>query len=864
MKNKPQVNKNKPQWLRRLTWLTVAIQGAFPIVCAFTPALAVAQQHFLTRPDNIAEAKNASPEVHWQTDADSLETKTAGLASAAGTALSSRSGQSSSAAAANLATGQANAEIEQWLSRFGTARVQLNADRHFSLKGSQFDLLLPLSDREKQLIFTQGSFHRTEDRSQANLGLGVRHFADGFMTGANAFFDYDLSRDHARSGLGLEYWRDFVKVSANGYVRLTSWKDSKDFADFEERPAHGWDIRTEAYLPAWPQLGAKLNYEQYYGNNVALFDKDRLQKNPHAITAGITYTPFPLLTLEVEQRAGKAGENDTRLGLALNYQIGTPWQQQFSGEAVGALRSLAGNRYDLVNRNNNIVLDYRKTGVLKLATASQITGQAGEQKSLNVVVNSKYGLAHIDWSAAELIANGGKIIADGPASYSVVLPAWHAAAGNANTYTISAVAVDEKGNTSNRAETQITVTEAAIDVNNSALTPASSVLPADGHSQQTLTLTIKDNSGNPVDLNEKEISVVANNEVNGAKVTSFIRQSTGQYTAIVTAGTLPEIFTVTPQARNIALPSATVNITADNAKARISSLTVVKDNAVADGQDQDRVKAVVTDAQGNPLANQAVSFTADHNATVVSSAKTNAQGEITVPVSDIKSGQSEVTARVGDDVREAKVNFVAGEAEQFEMVAVTRKTSVVSGEPLLVRVSAKDANGNPVANRPVAIKSSKAQLHYPATVMLQEDGTAIFKATATYSAPYYVTGSLDGQSKTVELDFTPGPAVLDHTTFMADRTSATADGVSEIKLIFMPRDIYDNAVSNTSYIDHSKDLHFDLSGLPGSKIIRSACDNGVYIEKIVSTQAGRGPVKVQFKDTDVVKALNLTFTASGK
>lgn len=917
MKYKTQVNKTNPQWLRRLTWLTVAMQGAFPIACAFTPAFAAAQQHFLTRavdsaaiktrPYTLGQAETVTsvakkynisvealrqlnqlrtfargfdqlqagdeldvpvtslPEVRWQPDADSLEMKTASLATEAGSALGSRSDNGHSAsAAANLAAGQANAEIEQWLNRFGTARVQLNADKHFSLKASQFDLLLPLSDREKQLVFTQGSFHRTEDRSQANLGLGIRHFAGDFMTGANAFFDYDLSRDHARSGLGLEYWRDFVKVSANGYIRLTSWKDSKDFADYQERPAHGWDIRTEAYLPAWPQLGAKLNYEQYYGNNVALFGKDKLQKNPHAITAGVTYTPFPLLTLEVEQRAGKDGDNDTRLGLALNYQIGTPWQQQFSGEAVSSLRSLAGNRYDLVNRNNNIVLDYRKTGVLKLTTASLVTGHAGEQKSLNVAVSSKYGVAHIDWSAAELIAQGGKIVADGPASYSVVLPAWHSEANGVNTYTISAVAVDNKGNTSNRAETQITVTEAAINVTNSSLTPASSILPADGHSQQTLTLTLKDSQGNPVNLNEKEISVAAGNKLNGAKVTSFIRQSAGQYTAIVTAGTVPEIFTVTPQARNITLPAATVNITADNANARIASLTVVKDNATANGQDQDRVKAVVTDAQGNPLAGEVVSFSADHNATIAQSATTNAQGEITVPVSDLKSGQSKVTARVGGDARETEVNFVAGEAEQFDMVPLSRKTSVVSGEPLLVQVSAKDANGNPVANQSVAIKSSSAQLHFPSTVMLKEDGTAIFKASATWSAPYYVTGSLNGHSKTVELDFTPGPAVLDHTTLIADTRSAAADGVSGITLAFTPGDIYDNAVSNSSYIDHSKDIHVDLSGLPGSKIVRSYCKEGIYITKIVSTQAGSGTVKVEFKDTNVVKSVNLSFTAPNK
>ncbi|MHA3944201.1 inverse autotransporter beta domain-containing protein, partial [Salmonella enterica subsp. enterica serovar Infantis] len=42
----------------------------------------------------------------------------------------------------------------------------------------------------------------------------------------------------------------------------SDWKDSEDFDFYEERPARGWDIRMESWLPFYPQLGAKLVYEQ--------------------------------------------------------------------------------------------------------------------------------------------------------------------------------------------------------------------------------------------------------------------------------------------------------------------------------------------------------------------------------------------------------------------------------------------------------------------------------------------------------------------------------------------------------------------------------------------------------------------------
>lgn len=64
---------------------------------------------------------------------------------------------------------------------------------------------------------------------------------------------------HRRLGLGGEAWTDYLKFSGNYYHPLSDWKDSEDFDFYEERPARGWDIRAEAWLPSYPQLGAKLS-----------------------------------------------------------------------------------------------------------------------------------------------------------------------------------------------------------------------------------------------------------------------------------------------------------------------------------------------------------------------------------------------------------------------------------------------------------------------------------------------------------------------------------------------------------------------------------------------------------------------------
>lgn len=53
--------------------------------------------------------------------------------------------------AANRARGTVNSVVsgktQQWLNQFGTARVQFDTDKNFSLKNSQFDLVVPLYEQ---------------------------------------------------------------------------------------------------------------------------------------------------------------------------------------------------------------------------------------------------------------------------------------------------------------------------------------------------------------------------------------------------------------------------------------------------------------------------------------------------------------------------------------------------------------------------------------------------------------------------------------------------------------------------------------------------------------------------------------------
>ncbi|TXE24600.1 inverse autotransporter beta-barrel domain-containing protein [Serratia marcescens] len=539
-----------------------------------------------------------------QTDADTRTAATyaarAGRAFAAGEV-----GQSTAAWAGSAVAGAAGDRLSQWLGQFGTARVQLDTDARFTLRNAQLDVLLPLYDRDDWLAFTQSSLHRTEDRTQANLGVGLRTFYDDAMLGGNAFLDHDLTGAHTRAGLGIEYWRDFMKLGANTYLRLSDWKTAQDLPDYEARPANGWDLRAEAWLPALPQLGGRLTFAQYYGDAVALFGRDRRQRDPYALTAGLDYTPVPLLTLSAAHSQGAAGENETRLGIAVQYRLGMPWSQQTDPAAVPALRTLAGSRHDLVARDNDIVLTYRKKTLIRLQTVAQMSGEPGELHSLEARVTSTHGLARIDWSAPALLAAGGRLVQTG-GDAGVRLPDYLPGAGADNVYTVSGVAVDREGNRSAPAQTRVTVRPPAAPTWRGTFLPAHTVLPADGRHTQTLTLTLTDARGQPADLPATAITVETGPR-RGATVSAPVRQAPGVYSAIVTAGREAETLTLTPVVDGTRLPAATVTVGQGTPDPAHSTFTVTPDRLTV-GE-----KATLTftagDAGGAPLAGLADDLT---------------------------------------------------------------------------------------------------------------------------------------------------------------------------------------------------------------------------------------------------------------
>ncbi|HAH9799801.1 TPA: inverse autotransporter adhesin-like protein YeeJ [Escherichia coli] len=536
----------------------------------------VRQGDELDVPAQVSEKKLTPPPGN---SSDNLEQQIASTSQQIGSLLAE---DMNSEQAENMARGwassQASGAMTDWLSRFGTARITLGVDEDFSLKNSQFDFLHPWYETPDNLFFSQHTLHRTDERTQINNGLGWRHFTPTWMSGINFFFDHDLSRYHSRAGIGAEYWRDYLKLSSNGYLRLTNWRSAPELDnDYEARPANGWDVRAEGWLPAWPHLGGKLVYEQYYGDEVALFDKDDRQSNPHAITAGLNYTPFPLMTFSAEQRQGKQGENDTRFAVDFTWQPGSAMQKQLDPNEVAARRSLAGSRYDLVDRNNNIVLEYRKKELVRLTLTDPVTGKSGEVKSLVSSLQTKYALKGYNVEATALEAAGGKVVTTGK-DILVTLPAYRftSTPETDNTWPIEVTAEDVKGNFSNREQSMVVVQAPTLSQKDSSVSLSTQTLSADSHSTATLTFIAHDAAGNPV------IGLVLSTRHEGVQditLSDWKDNGDGSYTQILTTGAMSGTLTLMPQLNGVdaAKAPAVVNIISVSSSRTHSSIKIDKD-----------------------------------------------------------------------------------------------------------------------------------------------------------------------------------------------------------------------------------------------------------------------------------------------
>ncbi|MGA5981755.1 inverse autotransporter adhesin IatC, partial [Escherichia coli] len=746
---------------------------------------------------NSPEARNLKA-MQMERDGKDPQMQVAEVAQQSGTLLAR---DMDSEQAASMARGwvasSASAQATDWLSRWGTARVSLGVDEDFSLKSSSFEFLHPWYETPDNLVFSQHTLHRTDDRTQTNHGIGWRYFTPSWMSGVNMFIDHDLTRYHTRTGMGVEYWRDYLKLSGNGYLRLSNWRSAPELDnDYEARPANGWDLRAEGWLPAWPQLGGKLVYEQYYGDEVALFGKDERQNDPHAITAGLSYTPVPLISFSAEQRQGKQGENDTRIGMELTLQPGHSLQKQLDPAEVAARRSLVGSRYDLVDRNNNIVLEYRKKELVRLTLTDPLKGKPGEVKSLVSSLQTKYALKGYDIEAASLQSAGGKVAVSGK-DIQVTIPPYRFTAmpETDNTYPIAVTAEDSKGNFSRREESMVVVEKPTLSLADSTLSVDLQILLADGKSTSTLTYTARDSSGKPIP------GMTLKTQAKGLQdfaLSEWKDNGNGTYTQIVTAGKTSGALSLMPQFNgdDIAKTPALIAIVANTASRADSTIETDQDNYVAGKPIV--VKVTLRDDNGNgvtgrkELLKQAVKVD-NTKADAVSAWTEESEGIYKASYTAHLIGDK-LTAQLtmpGWQTKHSDAFSIVGDKDTAKIAAmqITANNAVARRDHNTVAVTVRDVHQNLLQGQNVTftVVNGAAVFADPngGIVTTDKDGIASVNLASDQAVNSLIKAETNGSSQSVEVSFITGDISQLTSTIKTDDVSYTAGGKIKVSVTLM-------------------------------------------------------------------------------
>ncbi|MES3074193.1 inverse autotransporter beta domain-containing protein [Escherichia coli] len=868
-----------------ITWSVIVTQILSPVSLSLIPANSF--------------ASSGNKDVTQIYASDEHANKVASFAASAGQSLANNNAISF---AVNTLSTQATKEVVDWLQQYGNARIKLNVDDSFSLKDSSFDFLYPWLDTQDYVLFSQTSLHRTDDRNQTNIGLGIRHFTpDNAMLGANVFYDYDLSRSHSRAGFGVEYWRDYFRLGVNTYFGLSDWKNSRDIDDYLERPANGWDFSAEGWLPAYPQLGASIQFEKYYGKNVGLFGSDNLQENPYAVTGGISYTPVPLIKFSAQHKQGQSNTHDTTFGVEFNYRPGVSLAEQLSSDNVAVMREVQNRRYDFVERNNNIVLEYKKKHALKISLPESVQGEGESIIPVTLTINNASGgIKSVQWNDSAFTAAGGKISGNGT-SWQITLPAYKSE--GVNSWNVGATVQDNRGNVSNYAVMNISVTDSGVSTADSSFTldgDSSPTISADSQSTYPIVLSLKDSNGKALTglADDIEMSVEFTADSNSARQRETVTApslgaveeiSAGVYRSVLTAGSQAGTVRVTAkvQGKTFTLNIKQAAITDSDVSTADSSFTLDGDSSPtisADSQSTYPIVLSLKDSNGKALTGLAddiemsVEFTADSNSArqreTVTAPSLGAVEEISAGVyrsvltAGSQAGTVRVTAKVQGktftlNIKQAAItdSDVSTADSSFTLDGDSSPTiSADSQSTYPIVLSLKDSNGKALTGLADDIEMSveftadsnsarqRETVTAPSLGAVEEISAGVYRsvlAAGSQAGTVRVTAKVQGKTFTLSIKQTA--TTEPDSEVSAVLTAAPAEQVVgyNINLQLAVKDSQGNAITGDNTLSF-----YALNQAEGVEFGTVTEKDGVYSATVTSKRAGKITIGVKSDSHD--------------
>ena len=392
------------------------------------------------------------------------------------------------------------------------------------------------------------------------------------------------------------------------------------------------------------------------------------------------------------------------------------------------------------------------------------------------------------------------------------------AATSTGTATVSAASGDVSGSTD-----VPFVTGAAANIKVSA-DPAT--LTADGSSTSAVTAQVTDANGNPVAGAEVSFATTAGAIAPATATTD----ANGEATATLTAGIAVGTATVTASTNGV---SDSVDVTFVAGPAANVAVSAEPTTLPADGSSTSTITAAVTDANGNPVAGQSVSFATTLGNVAPATGTTDANGMATATLTAASGpGTATVSATAGDASGSATVEFIASgpasvsvSADPTTLIADGASTSTISAQ-------VTDANANPVVGETVSFATTAGTID--ATAVTDANGVAVATFTAgTTVGTATITATAGEASDTVDVTLIAGAAA--NMTITANPVSVPADGTTASTIAASVTDANGNPIAGATV-----SLTTDLGTLTAPSITTDA--NGEGTATITSAVTGTATV----------------------
>ncbi|HGJ4365173.1 TPA: inverse autotransporter beta domain-containing protein [Salmonella enterica subsp. enterica serovar Thompson] len=678
-----------------------------------------------------------------------------------------RSGNYNEAVSSYLNSGMSD-QIRKWLGSYGYARINIATGTSQRQGRYSGDFLLPVYDSDNTLLFSQIGVREYNDRIYANYGIGMRYFTASYMTGVNLFMDRDYTGGNSRLGLGGEYIYDFLRISSNLYKGMTDWHDSADFnSEWSEKPADGVDVRIDGNLPFYPAVGIKASAEKYYGNDVSVLSRKKLRSHPVIISSGINYTPVPLITFSLDgSKSGSASSLHAGIQFSLNFSHDMNWH--LTPEKEKGLQFNKGEKYNFVNRNNVITMQYKEkkrvpeykiilTVIRNNSPADGIT----ENIVQALVVDTDYHPlpdTKVEWkyeNKQEVAVTTYSALTDrsGLAYFNLTSTA---------PVTLPVSVIVGKMTES----TDVTFFKQTAKYLNMRLVKNNEV--ANGEASNIIKSRLTDENHNPVKgmaltwrvpgfisvRNETSVT-----DDNGEIQTYFSSTVAGGVTVTGKAGELASDITME------FTPSSGPEVKIEN-----TLKLIINDGAIADGISTNSATVYLSDKTGVPVPGAEIHLSTTGDAVLsADNIKTDNHGMAVIYITDKTAETVNVTART----ESAKAVITSTSFMEFGVISLTGNKSgaVADGnDEIYLTATVRDINGNPVKNTPVVFSVSGHAVISSPTVLTGDNGEAGVSVSDKFGEVVKVNARAE--------NFRPDPGIDKELTFISSKiTGVTSDPV---------------------------------------------------------------------------------------